>query len=188
MKRIVLTFGLIAGAILSAWMIAFLPFMKSDSFDPDIGMVVGYSTMLLAFLMIFFGIRSYRDNVGGGTMTFGRAVGIGLLITAVASLLYVVTWQILYYNFVPDFADRYEACIMRDLREDGASPAEIEKTRQQMVQMKRWMANPVTNAALTFLEPLPVGLVMTFVCAGILRRKTPASPAEGAGSAARVVA
>ena len=185
MKRIVLTFGLIAGAILSAMMIATLPFMKSDSFDPDIGQVVGYSTMVLAFLMIYFGIRSYRDNVGGGTITFGRAVGVGLLITLVAALLYVATWQILYNFFIPDFADHYAACVIRDMREDGASVAEIEKMRRQMVQMKEWMDNPLINASLTLLEPLPVGLVMTFVCAGILRRKTPAAPAW---SAARVVA
>lgn len=176
MKKIVLTFGLIAGGILSALMVAHLPFIMRDDFDPDFGQVVGYSSMVLAFLLVYFGIRSYRDNVGSGVISFGRAVAIGLLITLVASVLYVVTWEILYYNFIPDFADKYAACMIRDLREEGASPARIAEMRQQMVQMKQWLANPLINAALTLLEPLPVGLVMTFVCAGILRRKTPAAP------------
>ena len=43
----------------------------------DRGVIVGYTSMVLAFLMVFFGVRSYRDNVAGGHVTFGRAFKVG---------------------------------------------------------------------------------------------------------------
>ena len=97
MKKIVLTFGLISGAIMSAMMLATLQFQ-----DANHGYVVGYTSMVLAFLLIFFGVRSYWDNIGGGTVHFGRALAVGALI-AVASLCYVATWELIYYKLEPDF-------------------------------------------------------------------------------------
>jgi Protein of unknown function (DUF4199) len=73
MKKTVLTFGLIGGAILAAMMFATLPFMDKIGFDR--GEIIGYTTMILAFLLVFFGIRSYRENVGGGQITFGLRSG-----------------------------------------------------------------------------------------------------------------
>src|SRR5687768_13089385 len=92
MKKTVLTFGLIAGAILSAMMLITLPF--HDAIGWERGEIVGYTSMVLAFLLVFFGVRSYRDNVGGGRVGFGRAFAVGSLIAVVASLCYVVTWQL----------------------------------------------------------------------------------------------
>jgi uncharacterized membrane protein YqjE len=89
MRRIVLTFGLIAGALLSVMMLITLPFHDEIGFDRSA--IVGYTTMVLAFIMVFFGVRSYRDNVAGGTVSFGRAFIVGLLITAIASVCYVAT-------------------------------------------------------------------------------------------------
>ena len=56
MTKIVLTFGLIAGAILSAMMVITMRFVEKIGMDA--GMVIGYTTMVLAFLLVFFGIRS----------------------------------------------------------------------------------------------------------------------------------
>ena len=72
MKRIVLTFGLISGGILGAMMLATMPFMDTIGFEH--GMVVGYTTMVLAFLLVFFGIRSYRDTVGAGKHDFAEGL------------------------------------------------------------------------------------------------------------------
>ena len=81
MKKTVWTFGLIAGGILSAMMLLTMPFI--DRIGTDHGEVIGYTTMVLAFLLVFFGIRSYRDNVGGGTVGFGRALAVGSLIVLI---------------------------------------------------------------------------------------------------------
>ena len=169
MKKIVLTFGLIAGVILSVFMVATIPFVDRIGFD--YGMVIGYSTMVLAFLLVFFGIRSYRENVGGGQISFGRAFSVGILIVLIASVMYVVTWEILYYNVIPDFADKYTAHLLEKARAAGASPEQLAAEQEKMNSMKWMLSNPLINGAVTLLEPLPVGIVLTLVSAAILRRR-----------------
>jgi hypothetical protein len=169
MKKIVLTFGLIAGAILSLMMLATLPFMDKVGFDK--GYVIGYTSMVLAFLLVFFGIRSYRENIGGGAITFGRAFSVGILIVLIASVCYVVTWEIVYFKLAPGFADRYANYVMEKLRSSGASQQALQAKLEEMKMLKRMMDNPLTNAALSFIEPLPVGLIITLISAAILRKK-----------------
>jgi len=87
MKKTVLTFGLIAGAIVSFFMVLALVFKDAIGFDR--GEIVGYTSMVVAFLFIYFGVRAYRDNVGGGTVSFGRGVAVGSLIAVLASACYL---------------------------------------------------------------------------------------------------
>ncbi len=169
MRKIVLTFGLIAGVILSAMMLITLPFQDQIGFDK--GAIIGYTTMVLAFLMVFFGVQSYRDNVAGGSVTFGRAFKLGLMITAVASVCYVATWEVIYYQLAPDFLDKYAAYSVGKAKQSGATDAQIAAEAKKMAEYKEMYRNPLVNIAMTFLEPLPVGLVITLVTAGVLSRK-----------------
>ena len=169
MRKVVLTFGLIAGAILSAMMLITIPFHDQIGFDK--GLIIGYTTMVLAFFMVFFGVKSYRDNVAGGTVTFGRAFKVGLLIMAVACVCYVATWQVVYYKFAPDYLDKYSAYTLDKAKRSGASDSAIAAQERQMTEFKEMYKNPLVNVALTLLEPLPVGLFFTLVTAGILSRK-----------------
>jgi len=169
MRKIVLTFGLIAGAILSAMMLITIPFQDRIGFDN--GAIIGYTSMVLAFLMVFVGVKTYRDNVAGGSVTFGRAFVVGLLITVIASLCYVATWEVYSYKVAPDFAEKYAAATVEKARQSGASDAEIAAKTKEMDQWQEMYKNPVVNAALTLIEPLPVGLVFTLVAAGVLSRK-----------------
>jgi hypothetical protein len=168
MRKTVLTFGLIAGGILSVMMLATIPFMDSIGFDR--GEVIGYTTMVLAFLLIYFGVRSYRDNVGGGSVSFGRALAVGALIVVVASICYVVTWEIIYYKLAPDFVAKYQAYAIEQARASGESQATIDRKVAEIQRFADLYRNPVINAAITFLEPLPVGLVIALVSAGVLGR------------------
>ena len=169
MRKIVLTFGLIAGGILSLMMLLTIPFMDQIGFER--GEVIGYTTMVLAFLMIFFGVKSYRDNVAGGTVSFGRAFLVGLLITAVASVCYVATWQVVYYKIAPDFGEKYTVYAVNKARKSGATDAQIATTKKEMTEFMDLYKNPLVNIAITFIEPLPVGIVITLVTAGVLSRK-----------------
>ncbi|MCE9601236.1 MAG: DUF4199 domain-containing protein [Gemmatimonadetes bacterium] len=169
MKKIVLTFGLIAGAILAGTFIATLPF--HDAMSNDTAMVVGYTSMVLAFLLTFFGVRSYRDNVGGGTISFARAFAVGGLITLVASTCYVLTWEVMYFGGKSDYLEQYQVREVESMRKQGASEAEIAAKTAEMQQFAEMYKNPVINTAMTYMEPLPVGLVMTLVAAGILSRR-----------------
>jgi hypothetical protein len=125
MRKTVLTFGAIAGVILSIMMLATLPFIDRIGFER--GEVIGYTTMVVAFLLIFFGIRSHRDNVAGGSVSFGRAFAVGALIAVVASVFYVATWQVIYYKLVPDFGAKFQAHMIEKARASGESQAGIDK-------------------------------------------------------------
>jgi hypothetical protein len=175
MKKIVLTFGVISGLISAGLMLANVSFVYRIGFDK--GLYIGYTVIVLSFLMVFFGIRSYRETVGGGQISFGRAFSVGILITLISCAFYVGMWLIVYYNFLPDFGDKYGAYIIEQSRAAGASAEEIAKQTAEMKDMKRLLDNPFLNAAVTFLEPFPVGLIITLISALVLRRRR-AAPAE----------
>jgi hypothetical protein len=175
MKKLVLTFGLISGAISAGLMFINMRLVDKGVIDFDRAEITGYTAIVLSFVLVFFGIRSYRENIGGGAISFGRAFGVGILITLVSCLIYVLTWEILYFyfNFAPDFLDKYAAHAIEKMREKGATEAAIALKSKEMAEFKVMYANPLINAAMTLMEPLPVGLVLTLVSAAILRKKKP---------------
>jgi len=185
MRKTVFTYGLIAGGIITAFMAVGIPIcMNATAKDFATSELIGYTSMVLSFVAVFLGIRSYRENAGGGTITFGRAFKVGILISLVASAIYVISWEIIYFNFVPDFADKFAAITIDKLRADGASATEIVAAEKKMAEFKRLYANPLFNVGMTFMEIFPVGLIMTLVSAAILRKK----PTPPAGAAATAVA
>lgn len=173
MKKTVLVFGLISGAISSLMMVATVPF--ADKLGHSL--FIGYTTIVLSFLLVFFGIRSYRNNVGNGQITFGKAFAVGICITVISCVFYVVTWEILYFNFMHDFMDKYGAHVIEKLKAAGASAAVIEAKLQELKKFKEQYENPLFNSLVTFIEPFPVGLAITLISAAILRKKVPSQSA-----------
>jgi hypothetical protein len=178
MKKTVLTYGLISGAALSVMMLISMSFHDAIGFDW--GMVVGYTTMVLAFLLVFFGVRSYRDDVAGGTVRFGRAFAVGGLIALVASLCYVATWEVYYYTTKPDFIGKYQEHELGKARAAGASDEAIAKRKAEMEKFAVLYEKLPYNAAMTLLEPLPVALIMSLVSAGVLSRRRKRTSVAGA--------
>ena len=175
MKKIVLTFGLIAGAVLSALMAAMLPFVEDVGFDN--GMILGYTTMVVAFLLVFFGVRSYRDNVAGGRVGFWRAFAVGLSIAAVASVCYAAMWHFYSQRYAQDFIPKYQAHVLEKARAEGATEQEIARQRAELEDFARQYENPAFKAAVTFFEPMPVGLIVALLSAGFLSRRRSTSAA-----------
>src|SRR5215212_7350777 len=177
MKKTVWKFGLMSGAVVSALMAATIPFQDETGFDHSL--VVGYAIMVLSFLLIYFGVRSYRDNVGRGTVGFRRALVVGSLIGVVASLCYVATWEVMYFKFMPDFMTKYGAHELEKARAGGASEATLAQKKVELDKFEKMYHNPAINAAFTILEPLPVALVVALVSAGVLSRRKRGEPELG---------
>lgn len=171
MKKTVLTFGLISGVVSSVLMLCTALLLDRIGFDK--GAIVGYTGIVLSFLLVFFGIRSYRENVGGGEITFGRALSVGLLITLISCVFYVVTWEIVYFKLMPGFAEKYTNYMVDQVRASGASQQVIDAKLQELNSMKALYDNPLFNAAVTFVEPFPIGLIVSLISAAILRRRKP---------------
>ena len=168
MRKTVLTYGLISGILSSAMMLATIPFL--DRLDGHKGQILGYTAILLVALLTFFGVRSYRENVGGGRITFGRGFAVGILITLISCAFYVVTWEVLYYGVMPDLGDKMTAALVSKAKSSGGSPEEIAEAERRAQSFKKLYDNPAVNVAFTFIEPFPIGLVVTALSAAILRR------------------
>ncbi len=180
MKKTIVVFGVISGAVSSVLMISTMLFADKIGFDR--GYLLGYTTIVLSFLLVYFGIRSYRDELSSGQITFGKAFAVGISITVISCLFYVATWEVLYFKFMPDFMDKYGAHMVEKLRASGASDAAILAKTQEVKKYKEMYDNPLINAAMTFIEPFPVGLLITLLSAAVLRKK--ARTTEAAEAAA----
>lgn len=168
MKKTVLTFGLMSGVLSSAMMLATLPFIDSIGFD--YGAVVGYTAIVLSFLLVFFGIRSYREQAGG-SISFGRAFSVGILITIISCVFYVMTWELIYFKLSPGFADKFTTYLIAKTKASGASEEVLTAKRKELAQFMEMYDKPLFNAAVTFVEPFPIGLIVTAISAAVLRKK-----------------
>lgn len=173
MRKIVWTFGLIAGAVMAVMFIITLPFQ--DQMSGSTGMIIGYTSMVMASLMIYFGVRQYRDTVAGGEIRYWPALKVALLISAVAVAVYVISWQIIFYGFQPDFMEKYAAATIEKMRAAGATEAVLAAETAKMAKFTELYKNPLVNAAFTALEPMPVVLLFSFVSAGLLSKKKAAA-------------
>ena len=169
MQKTVLTFGLLSGAVAAILMWLTLPFIDGIGYDK--AAIVGYTGIVASFLFVYFGVRSYRDNVAGGTLSFGKAFGIGLLITLISCACYVISWEVMYFKMMPDFAVKFGAHQIEQLRASGATQAAIDAMTKRMADFKTMYDNPLMNAAMTFTEPFPVGLLVTLISAAVLKKK-----------------
>ncbi|MCW3102272.1 MAG: hypothetical protein JWO09_712 [Bacteroidetes bacterium] len=170
MKKNVLVFGLISGLVVSVLMIVLMIFNNNHA-DYDMSMLLGYTSMLAAFSFVFVGIKNYRDKYNGGLISFGKAFKMGLLITLISSTMYVLTWLVIYYCFMPDFMDKYAAQMVQQAQSSGAGQAEIQQITAEMAKNQEMYKNPVFVILFTYLEVFPVGLLITLISALILKRK-----------------
>jgi len=164
---------MLAGAIVSAFMVITLAIFEKTGKAID-NALVGYATMVIALSMVFFGIKSYRDNYQSGAIRFWKGFQVGLFITLIASLMYVITWET-YLRVRPgnaaSFIDYYIECQIDKKRQKGVSAAELDLEVKKGEDIKRMYRNPVVRFGMTLMEILPVGVIITLISAAILRKK-----------------
>ena len=172
MKRNILIFGLISGLILGLFICSF-NWLSTKHDNITDNYITGYAAMIIAFSFIFVGIKNFRDKYNGGVVSFGKAFRIGLGIALIGSTIYVAAWVIDYYFFMPDFMDKYAAHIIKQAQDSGASPAVLSQKIAEANSMKELYKSPVWVILFTYLEALPVGVVISLLAALILKRKQP---------------
>ena len=170
MKKNILTYGLISGLIISALMAVNLS-MCSKSGDFDNSILVGYASMIIAFSLIFVGIKNFRDKYNGGVISFGKAFKVGFFITLIASTIYVIVWLIEEHFFFPDFMEKYTAYEINKLQESGVSATKLASKTKELEEAKEMYNNPAIKILMTYAEILPVGLFVTLISSLILKRK-----------------
>ena len=168
MLPLIALYGSLAGLIVAVPMVWTMIVLTPAS-APDNGVFWGYLTMVVALTAVFLGIKHYRDKVLGGAIKFGPALLVGLGISAVASLFYVIGWEISLAATGFDFGSSYSKTLVEAARARGASPAEIEKVMADAASFAQSYRNPAYRMAVTFLEMFPVGVLISLLSAGLLR-------------------
>lgn len=166
MKQTILRYGLLSGAVAAI-------LMTCTAINPDFenGAYFGYAGILLSMLFVYFGVRSYREQVGAGILSFGKGFQIGILIAIVSCLCYVIAWMFISDLFMPDFMDKYIQHTLTKMQQSGASTVELEKYTADMADFKVMYKNPLVKFGLTFLEPFPVGFLVALISALVLRKQ-----------------
>lgn len=172
MRKNILVFGFIAGGILILFTLCVSVLSKYLHGYLD-NAVAGYTAMIIAFSFIFVAVKNFRDKYNAGVISFGQACWIGLGISLIGSTCYVAAWLIEYYCFMPDFMDKYTAGLIDQAKHSGLSPAELDKRIAAINHEKELYNNPVIVVLQTYLEVLPVGVVISLINALILRRRKP---------------
>lgn len=164
MKKILIRYGAISAILISGLMMLSVAF-AAESY------IVGYTGMIISFMVIFFAVRAYYNDNPEIKITFLKSLSIGLLITLIASVVYVIVWLILYNTVFTDFWDKYGVHELDKLRKSGASSATILKQAETIKEYKEMYKNPLINAAFTFIEPLPVGILISLISAAVIRKR-----------------
>jgi hypothetical protein len=170
MKSFVVKFGFISGGISAALMFLTFVILRGPWLFEN-GAFVGYAGMVLSFAVIYVGVRAYREQVGQGSISFGKALQAGLLMALISCCCYALVWLCINHFLWPNFADDYLAHEMNSLRHSGATEAVMQQKIKAMEEYKSMTANPAVNALLAFTEPLPVGFIVALISAAILRKK-----------------
>jgi hypothetical protein len=172
MKRTVWVFGIIAGVILSVVIVVSVPFMRDMTAESaSTNMFVGYAVQLLTFSLIFFAVKQYRDKHNGGLISFGKAFRIGLWISLIGAAFYVITWAIVYNTMLPNFMDIWGNAEVERAIKSGASAEKIADIRQQVADGKELYSTWWGFIGFTLFEILPTGLLVSLICALVLKRK-----------------
>lgn len=173
MQKNIVIYGLISGIIVSVLMVISINFIShaDGKVDYNTSLLIGYASMLIAFSLVYVGIRNYRDKYNDGVISFGKAFKIGIMMVLIASTIYVVAWLIDYFFFIPDFMEKFSAQEITNLKASGASQVEIDNQTKKMAHFAEMYKNPFFNSMMTYAEILPVGLVVTIISSLILKRK-----------------
>ncbi|MBL7857830.1 MAG: DUF4199 domain-containing protein [Cyclobacteriaceae bacterium] len=169
MKRIILVYGLIAGAITGGMLMISMPLHEKGILNMDSGMVLGYTTMVIALSLVFVGVKNYRDNHRSGSISFLTGLKIGLLITLVASVLYALSWEIAYNTIAGDFMQQMNEKSIEKMKLKGVPEVELQAARIEMEEFNALYRNPLIRFVMTLMEILPVGLLISLVSASLLR-------------------
>ncbi len=174
MTKHILTFGTIGGIIVLIMMYGSqsLCVGEDGQFDYGLAETLGYISIIVSLSMIFFGIKSYRDNHLSGLISFKDSFKIGILITLVASAFYVLGWMIYYSTSdnASQFLEQYMDYTISHMESEGSPQADIDEFKKKSIEQAKMYENPLVRAGSTLMEIFPVGLIITLVSSLILKK------------------
>ncbi|MFK8011467.1 MAG: DUF4199 domain-containing protein [Marinicellaceae bacterium] len=166
MKKIVLIYGLMASILIIGTSSFLLWMAQSHSSE-----WLGYLIMIVGFSFTFIAIKQHRDKNLGGIINFSKAFQVGMLVTLIACFFYVVSWEVYYNNVGSNFIQAYQDTYIESLRSKGTPEVEVNAAIKEMSGFAKQYENFFFRVAITLIEILPVGIIITIISALLLRTK-----------------
>lgn len=147
-----------------------IAFSIGRSFAYSVQEVLGYLTIVIALLFVFFAIKHYRDKENHGKLSLKNGIFIGLSITffvafgsAIADYIYVT---ILYPDFVTDYSNYQLEKLKTTL-----SASDFEVKRQEMMNNIKTIGKPSVMALVMFVTVMCLGTIITMLSSLFLQSK-----------------
>ena len=168
MKKAILRYGLYGAA--SICILFLLSWLIGDNLSYSVQEIIGYASMVVSLSFVFFGIRHFRDKINDGTVSFGKALLLGLAISLITALAFGVL-DVVYIKYInPDFTEEYYARSLERL-EETLPAAEFESERVKMESEKQLFMNPVISFIVMSMTVLIIGFIISLLSAMVLQRK-----------------
>ncbi len=169
MKKTILTFGPVSSVMMAAMYVLFC--MARDSGNVFISQILTYTAVFLLFMMLFFGIKYYRDKAHSSFISFGKAIRVGIYISLASSLCSAMIWMLLYEPVFKDFMTDHTAALIEKLNVSGASIADIAAKKEEIIKHNELYNNPFLRAGIIFVQGFPVEIIMAVIAAFVLKKK-----------------
>lgn len=169
MKKTILRFGLYG--VFAVLGLSILIWSLIGVADDTTGEIIGYTSMVLSLLFVFFGIKHFRDKENHGLVSFGKALLIGILISLIVSLAFGAL-DLFYVKFInPDFMTDYYTRNLEQLQ--ATLPAEeFEIRKVELESEKEMFMNPFMHFFFMSMMVFVIGFIISLLSALILQRKS----------------
>lgn len=159
-------------ALILALVIFFLGLYLGKGLSFKAQEVIGYVTMAVCLIPIYFGIKHYRDYENNGAIHFKEGFIIGILIALCAAVGFAIIDYLFVSYINPEFPAQYLAYSIDNI---NASNLTAEQKVKDIAAAKEMMQNygtPAFGALLMFSMVFVFGIIISIISALTLQRKS----------------
>lgn len=135
--------------------------------DMSFNKVQGYVFLVILLFLLYNFIRSYRNNYLYGYITYGQAVGAGVIISLYYSVVIAVFTYILYAFIDPDLIKKQLAMAEELLMKKGTTQQAIDAAMS--IQTK--IMKPAIMAPFSILGTMIRGTIMSLIVSIFLKKE-----------------
>jgi hypothetical protein len=129
--------------------------------------IQNYVFYLIQAVFLFIFIKLYRENYKDGVLSYGQAFATGIVISALAAILYAIFIFILYSFIDNDLVNKQLAIIEESLIKSGIPQNVIESG----LQLQKKMLQPAIYAPIKLLSSLLSGTIISLIVAFLVRKE-----------------
>ncbi len=137
--------------------------------DSTVSKVMQYLNYVVWIAFVVMAIKQHRDKDLGGFISYGRALGVGMLTALIMAIMSVI-WTVLLYKVIdPNFAEKTMEIVMQQWEEKGISDDQIE---DMMPMVSRFMSVGPISGIILFTISL-IGFVTSLISGAVLKKNRP---------------